>query len=608
MNNFEKNLKKISKQDINIPESFETSVYQALDYILLSDSKSNIIEDNKFRLKNKLISIIQKIIAFIAMFTIGITAYAGISGNLNFQKMGLNKLSSNYEDSKILINKTIENDYMLINLENIARDSAYVILEYNIKLKEKVIQEFGEITYDESRGYNIGIANRIEANETKNPFIIEFVDKKSDTEYTYYQIIYTMGLYESKVLNLKIWFEYFWKESYTNNIVQLNEIFEISSKIENEIQEDFEKKEAKLEDGSKIVLDKILNTNFQTFIMIKRTLEDMSVKDYKNREMLQYKTFIVTDTNGEIIPYTMYTSDVIGIKYYNLETNEYIEQDEFYNLNENVKVRIEEDYVILLDSIDAGTEVNVIPVRNRMYDDRKTKEEKEKYDEAIWYPLVEGEKKYSATSCLGGTLEIDKIEIDEKNITFHFNKSGIVANNQSYVIIRKNNGSFNYVCAQKQDITNSGTIVFPRNQEGLSGAIGFNTDANEYYQMLEKMKNLEFTLLFGIEQEFEGITFNEKIPEQINQNLEIESFTEEKTYTKIIDFYLNSSYCNYTICYDNEDNILKFDGDINILSYYDKEKVFYIRVDSYEKVMDLINEIKKHLEYKNIEYTIQEIT
>lgn len=590
MNNLEEKIKNISKQEINIPDNFEKSVNEALEYICNMKTTQKI--SNKKVFKNKLVSIFQKVAILLLTGTLGLTAYAGLTGNLGFQKLGLNKLSQNFEESKVSVNQTIENEYISMNLENIARDSAYIILEYKINLKEKAINEFGEITYTDEFGYRIGPACEIILEGEGSPFYIEYVDKESDTQYSYYQIIYTMA-YDTEVLDLKIWFDYLWTESYSCETVPINETIEIKSKID-KIEDSFEKQEQKLDDGSTIILDKILNTNFQTFVRIKRVMEDITWQDYDDSNFFQYKSFLITDTENNMLPYRTYTSDIIGRKYYNEDTGEVITSENIYRMKEKDKqklnIKVEENYVILLDNVSNIGNIKVIPIKSRIYNDR-TNEESEMYNKATWYPLTEGDKKYSASSDLGGILEINNIKIDEGHITFSYTKNGIVENGITYVLIRNKNKAMNYVCPSNQDESNSGEITFSRDLFGSSG-LGI------YEGMLDNIDDLEFTLLFGNVTEYDGVPFEASIPELSTQKLDIENINRTKTNTIIIKFDFNSKDYTYIIDYDNDDNILK-------LNYIDNKKVKSINVKNFKKAEELVKSIKEHLEFKNIEYTIE---
>jgi hypothetical protein len=589
MNNFEDKIKHISKQDFNVPKKYENSVNDALNYI------SNISKEksNKKNIKNNIISIMQKVAIVFITGILGVTVYAGISNNAVFQKIGLNKLSQNYEQNKVSVDQTIENDYFTLSLENIARDSAYVILEYNIHLKDKAINEFEEVTYSEIYGeYAIGPACTITVNGEENPFSIVYTDKESDSDYSYYQIINVMN-YDDENLDLKIWFDYLWTGNYLNETVQINETLNISSKLSN-IEDNFEKQEQKLDDGSTIILDKIANVNFQTFVRIKRTVSSIAWKEYNNSNALQYKSFLITDSNNNLIPYRTYTSDIIGRKYYLAETGEVIEN--ISEIKDDDKITVEENYVILLDNIEDTKNIKIFSIKLGLYDDR-TDEESKMYNNAIWYPLAEGNNKYSALSNLGGTLEIDNIKIDDENITFHYTKNGIVENGISYVLIRNKNKTMNYVCPSNQDETNSGDITFSRKILG--------TGLGVVDGMLDNIEDLEFTLMFSKAAEYDGIPFETSIPELSIQEVKIDSINKEDTNTATIEFESGSNKCEYVIDYDNENNILKFSGDLNRLTYRENNKFNSIRVGNYEKSTDLIEEIEEHLKFKNIEYTIQ---
>jgi hypothetical protein len=111
--------------------------------------------------------------------------------------------------------------------------------------------------------------------------------------------------------------------------------------------------------------------------------------------------------------------------------------------------------------------------------------------------------------------------------------------------------------------------------------------------------------MFSKAAEYDGIPFETSIPELSIQEVKIDSINKEDTNTATIEFESGSNKCEYVIDYDNENNILKFSGDLNRLTYRENNKFNSIRVGNYEKSTDLIEEIEEHLKFKNIEYTIQ---
>ena len=193
MKNIEEILKKSIKKDINIPQKVECRVQYTLK--------------NKDKKQNKAIVYLRKFVESVATVIIvgvfSVTVYAGVTGNLNLGKEGLMKLSNNYEENAVAINKTIENEYFNITLESMAADSSYIIAKYEINLKEKALNEFKEINYSEIKGYNLGFTKEILINNEKQTKINEYIDKISDSEYTYIQVINVRDMNEEK-FNLEI--------------------------------------------------------------------------------------------------------------------------------------------------------------------------------------------------------------------------------------------------------------------------------------------------------------------------------------------------------------------------------------------------------------------
>ena len=155
-----------------------------------------------------------------------------------------------------------------------------------------------------------------------------------------------------------------------------------------------------------------------------------------------------------------------------------------------------------------------------MFNDRNN-EEKQEYDKLTWYPLIEGEQKYSAQSSLGGTLEIEKIKINENNIEFYYNEKGLMGND-SLIILRRNNGEMNYIYPIKTERKGiNGTenkITFSKD---LFGAAGLNIIS--LGDLHENLDNVEFALLFGSRSKKIADDFTIEIPNQNNSIVKIEN-------------------------------------------------------------------------------------
>ena len=127
--------------------------------------------------------VIQGIAAVFTVAILGVTTYAGVTGNLTLEKMGLLKASENYDENAVDINQTISNEYTDITLKSIACDNAYIIEEYQINLKERAIEEFGKIEYDTRYGYKVDLYQNIEVNQEHADIMTTYVNKTGDREY-----------------------------------------------------------------------------------------------------------------------------------------------------------------------------------------------------------------------------------------------------------------------------------------------------------------------------------------------------------------------------------------------------------------------------------------
>ena len=93
---------------------------------------------------------------------------------------------------------------------------------------------------------------------------------------------------------------------------------------------------------------------------------------------------------------------------------------------------------------------NILHHQNKKdYINDRNDEESEYYKNAIWYKLEN--KKYTATSELGWTLEITSIDITDDTITFNYNTKGLIGED-ALILMRKNNGEFNYFYPEKTEI------------------------------------------------------------------------------------------------------------------------------------------------------------
>ena len=559
--------------------------------------EKNTKEWGKYIMKKR---ILQTLAMLVIVCTFGMTVYAQVTGNLNFKNMGLLKASENFDDKKIDVNKTIENDYVKISIDDIARDSAYLIIEYRMVLKEKAIKEMGNVEYDQIRGYNIGILSRVWVNEKSSERSNSTVEKISDKEYKCSNVINLMNFDEEKI-HFKLWFDEFYIGN--ESAVKINKMLEMDITMNKDENQQAITQEQKIDNNTKIVLDKIENSSFETYIRLKRITENMTWKEY-NENIEYYRFKVASDDNDTL------TSKCYDISKKIYKDNKLVE--DYSELKNSDIIKAEEVYAVTLGKQTDLKKLKVMQTKSTFFSDR-TNEEKEAYYKAKWYPLKEGEEQYSATNNNGGTFTINKITIDDENIIFYFDKKGIFGET-SYIDLRVNNGTMNYIypikVEEKSLTSDENKIIFSRNS--------FGAGLNLREGMLDDLSKVEFTMLYGDVDKIIGEPLTIDIPEQTNEKVKVENI-------KINDTISEKYVYNYEVVNPVYDENLKETGNVE----YQKKEI-YFEIDSYEdkvlnknnnlfvngnryylKASENVNEFKEEIESyfikDNIEYRIDEV-
>ena len=521
--------------------------------------EKNTKEWGKYIMKKR---ILQTLAMLVIICTFGMTVYAQVTGNLNFKNMGLLKASENFENKKIDVNKTIENDYVKISIDDIARDSAYLIIEYRMVLKEKAIKEMENVEYNKMRGYNIGISSRVWINEKKSERSNSTVEKISDKEYKCSDVINLMN-FDEDTIHLKLWLNEFYIGN--KSAVKINKMLEMDITMNKNENQQTITQEQKIDNNTKIVLDKIENSSFETYIRLKRITENITWKEY-NENIEYYRFKVASDDNDTL------TSKCYDISKKIYKDNNLIE--DYSKLKNSDIIKAEEVYAVTLGKQTDLRKLKVMQTKSTFFSDR-TNEEKEAYYKAKWYPLKEGEEQYVATNNNGGTFTINKITIDDENIVFYFDKKGIFGET-SYINLRVNNGTMNYICPTKIEekslTSDENKIIFSRDS--------FGAGLNIRDGMLDDLSKVEFTMLYGDVDKIIGDPLIIDIPEQSNEKVKIQNI-------KINDTISEEYVYNYEVINPVYDENLKETDDVE---YQKKEK--YCEIDSYEdKVLNKNNNL-----------------
>lgn len=521
--------------------------------------EKNTKEWGKYIMKKR---ILQTLAMLVIICTFGMTVYAQVTGNLNFKNMGLLKASENFENKKIDVNKTIENDYVKISIDDIARDSAYLIIEYRMVLKEKAIKEMENVEYNKMRGYNIGISSRVWINEKKSERSNSTVEKISDKEYKCSDVINLMN-FDEDTIHLKLWLNEFYIGN--KSAVKINKMLEMDITMNKNENQQTITQEQKIDNNTKIVLDKIENSSFETYIRLKRITENITWKEY-NENIEYYRFKVASDDNDTL------TSKCYDISKKIYKDNNLIE--DYSKLKNSDIIKAEEVYAVTLGKQTDLRKLKVMQTKSTFFSDR-TNEEKESYYKAKWYPLKEGEEQYVATNNNGGTFTINKITIDDENIVFYFDKKGIFGET-SYIDLRVNNGTMNYICPTKIEekslTSDENKIIFSRDS--------FGAGLNIRDGMLDDLSKVEFTMLYGDVDKIIGDPLIIDIPEQSNEKVKIQNI-------KINDTISEEYVYNYEVINPVYDENLK---ETDNIEYQKKE--MYFEIDSYEdKVLNKNNNL-----------------
>lgn len=521
--------------------------------------EKNTKEWGKYIMKKR---ILQTLAMLVIICTFGMTVYAQVTGNLNFKNMGLLKASENFENKKIDVNKTIENDYVKISIDDIARDSAYLIIEYRMVLKEKAIKEMENVEYNKMRGYNIGISSRVWINEKKSERSNSTVEKISDKEYKCSDVINLMN-FDEDTIHLKLWLNEFYIGN--KSAVKINKMLEMDITMNKNENQQTITQEQKIDNNTKIVLDKIENSSFETYIRLKRITENITWKEY-NENIEYYRFKVASDDNDTL------TSKCYDISKKIYKDNNLIE--DYSKLKNSDIIKAEEVYAVTLGKQTDLRKLKVMQTKSTFFSDR-TNEEKEAYYKAKWYPLKEGEEQYVATNNNGGTFTINKITIDDENIVFYFDKKGIFGET-SYIDLRVNNGTMNYICPTKIEekslTSDENKIIFSRDS--------FGAGLNIRDGMLDDLSKVEFTMLYGDVDKIIGDPLIIDIPEQSNEKVKIQNI-------KINDTISEEYVYSYEVVNPVYDENLK---ETDNVEYQKKE--MYFEIDSYEdKVLNKNNNL-----------------
>lgn len=498
MDKFDYKMKTIANQEIELPNEYINMINKTLEKC----AQTKTIKNHK----NKILEIIRNILIALIVGASTLTVYATANKNLPLMKMGLIKAEENYAENASIINKTIENDYATITMESMSGDDAYVIIDYKIVLKDKAIQEYGNVSYDNAFEEGISLYTTVFSNSEKIEKINSKSSKISETEFNYVQVINVMNLKE--ISNLEIYINSLCINLDWRNPIEVNKIINIElSSSKN--KKTFKEIEQKIDENRSVIITNVANTKFETYITAQIVTKDLTYKEYSEKDPLKYNSFIITNKNGEEISYIVYDGED---KIYKIEDGKEVESKD---IKEEDTIKTIENYIIIIGKQENVKNLKIVPIETRLFNDR-TDEEAKEYKNINWNKLKAGDEKYTAQSSLGGTLEITKTEIDDEKIVFYCKKSGLIGTES--MIIRNKNQKMNYVYPHEEKKVGingeENQIIFSRKTVGASGL-------NIKEGMFDNLDDIEFTLLWGEKSQRIAEDIEIEIPEQSNNIIKL---------------------------------------------------------------------------------------
>ena len=498
MDKFDYEMKTIANQEIELPNEYINMINNTLEKCGQTKKIKNY--------KIKILETIRNIIIALIVGASTLTVYATANKNLPLMKMGLIKAEENYAENASIINKTIENDYATITIESMSGDDAYVIIDYKIVLKDKAIQEYGNVSYDNAFEEGISLYTTVFSNSEKIEKINSKSSKISETEFNYVQVINVMNLKE--ISNLEIYINSLCINLDWRNPIEVNKIINIElSSSKN--KKTFKEIEQKIDENRSVIITNVANTKFETYITAQIVTKDLTYKEYSEKNPLKYNSFIITNQNGEEISYIVYDGED---KIYKIEDGKEVESKD---IKEEDTIKTIENYIIIIGKQENVKNLKIVPIETRLFNDR-TDEEAKEYKNISWNKLKAGDEKYTAQSSLGGTLEITKIEIDDEKIVFYCKKSGLIGTES--MIIRNKNQKMNYVYPHEEKKVGingeENQIIFSRKTVGASGL-------NIKEGMFDNLDDIEFTLLWGEKSQRIAEDIEIEIPEQSNNIIKL---------------------------------------------------------------------------------------
>jgi len=576
-------LKLSSLQEVQIPEKVDLRIEETLE-------KCKRTKYKRFGFKK----LIATLTALATVAASGAVVYAGVTGKLNFNigNTGNQKIDKNYNEVATGVGKTIDNEYMTLTLESMAADPAYLIFEYDIKFKEKAMDEIGEVTCDDMGKYNITLYSETTINNQKKEATSsnkqDSIQKISDNEFKLVEIYSIANIPENemnvtKKMKSLVVYE---NSPYT---VRLN--VDISQTMTAQVK--FENKEHKilaqtvLSNGSTLYIEKVSNSMFENYVLARTVSETKEYEEFWSKESQfmfeDYVSFAICDEAGT--PVNFQTTRLENYYEKLQEGGSFIVQqnvdgETYFKVENNDLVRRQDVQLIRL-AIEDGKEpeqINILPICRKLYNERNSSE-RDFYMQEDWYQVEAGNVNISETTQIGGAVTVTDICETEDEIIFELEKEGF-APSHCDLVVRVKNPKMNYLYGDREEIakidSDKNRVVFKKEVFGQAGMALLGLER------LDNLEDLEFALFYNVKYDI--------LAEEM-------SFNWDKTESQEVATIENIEFSEFVN--DINDNLTSNHGNVNyegrITEINDKYLKFYSERDKKE----LIISDPKQFEYMN---------
>ena len=494
-------LKLSSLQEIEIPEKIDNTIDRTLQKC--RKQKINFF----FNFKRAIITAT----AGLTLVAGGVVAYAGATGKLNFNigNTGNQKIDKNYNEVATSVDKRIDNEYMTITLESMAADPVYLIFEYDIKLKDKAMEEIGEVGVNEINGYNLTLYSETTINDHKKDVIgsnkADSIQKISDNEFKLVEIYSIANISENEMLVTKKMKSLI---VYENSPYRVTLNADISQVITANIK--FESKERtilaqnKLSNGSTLYIEKVQNAKFENYILARTVSETKEDREFHNKESQfmfeDYVSFAICDQDNN--PINFRTTRLENYYEKLQEDGSYIAQPNFVN-DENWFQIADDDLIRRQDvqlvklAFEDGKEpeqIKILPICRKLYNERNSSE-REFYNQEDWYQVEAGDVNISETTQIGGTVTITRIDETEDEIVFVYEKEEFAPETID-LVVRVKDPQMNYLYGSRKETKGidgeENRIIFKKQVFGQAGMALLGLER------LDNLDELEFAMFYSI--------------------------------------------------------------------------------------------------------------